>query len=444
MGQGPVPTRKPESVAPVLMRVLIVYPTFPEPDTNSGSYRLFEIIQILCAEGSKITFLAQEANDPRYRQQLEQLGVECVADDEEHLSASADHFRRFLQARAFDAAILVHFYMFTAYAGFVRAFLPTCRLILDTVDLHFVRLEREGSLSRDPVLAKQAAETRRTELAAACQADQVWVVTEAERDMLIAALGSEGSPVHVVPNIHRIREPILDFHERNGIIFLGGYGHRPNVDAVQFFIEQVLPSVRSVLPEVRVTIAGSNPPEWFYESARVDPNIKVTGFVPDHRALLGYHRVGIAPLRYGAGMKGKIGEYLACGLPCVTTSIGAEGMALAHESQVLLAEDPAAFAEAIGRLYRDEALWQRCSQAGLRYIREHVAPECVAPLVLEACRSCVHDAVRPKPVRPRRLLLRVLTSPRRLGILTSRIVRAVRHGGIGELRAFVRVWARKV
>jgi O-antigen biosynthesis protein len=425
------------------MRLLIAYPTFPEPDTNAGAYRLFEIIQILCAAGAKITFLAQYANDPRYREQLEQLGVECVADDEEHLSASADRFSRVLQAHAFDAAILVHFFMFTAYANFVRAFLPTCRLILDTVDLHFVRLEREASLRRDPVLGMLAAETRRTELAAACQADQVWVVTDVERDTLIARLGRDVGPVHVVPTIHRIRGPVRSFHERKGIIFLGSYGHAPNVDAVQFFVEQISPAIRRMLPEVPVTIAGSNPPEWFYEHARLNPNIEVTGFVPDHRALLGSHRVGIAPLRYGAGMKGKIGEYLACGLPCVTTSIGAEGMALAHESQMLVADDPAAFAEAIGRLYGDEALWQRSCQAGLRYIREHLTPECVAPLVLDACRSCVQDAVRPKPVHPWRLL-RMLASPRRLGTVGSRIVRALRYGGIGELRARLRVWVRKV
>jgi glycosyltransferase involved in cell wall biosynthesis len=426
------------------MRVLIAYPTFPEFDTNSGAYRLFEIVQMLCAAGSKVTFLAEYPNDQRYRHELEELGVECVTDHEERLSASAENFRVFLQARAFDAAIFVHFFMFTAYAGFARAFIPTCRLILDTVDLHFIRLAREAGLSQDAALATQAAETRRTELAAARQADQVWVVTDVERDMLIAELSGEVAPVHVVPNIHRIRDPIPAFHERKGIIFLGGYLHRPNVDAVQFFIEHVLPTVRCRLPDVPVSIAGSNPPDWFYECAQRDRNIAVTGFVPDHRVVLDSHRVGIAPLRYGAGMKGKIGEYLACGLPCVTTSIGAEGMALGHESHVLVADDPAAFADAVVRLYCDEALWLKFSAAGVRYIRDHVSPECVAPLVLEACRSCVRGDIRPKPRGDWQRLVSLLTSPRQLSILTSRIVRATRRGGLGELRARLRVWAHKI
>jgi glycosyltransferase involved in cell wall biosynthesis len=426
------------------MRVLLAYPTFPEFDTNSGALRLFEIIRMLCAAGSKVTFLAEYPNDRQYRLELERLGVECVTDKEERLSASADRFRVFLQARAFDVAIFVHFFMFTAYAAFVRAFIPTCRLILDTVDLHFVRLEREASLSQNAALAAEAAETRHTELAAAREADQVWVVTGTERDMLIAALGGQRTSVYVVPNVHRVRDSIPGFHERNGIIFLGGYLHRPNVDAVEFFLEHVLPAVRRKLPDVQVSIVGSHPPDWFYERARRDRNIVVTGFVPDHRVLLDSHRIGIAPLRYGAGMKGKIGEYLACGLPCVTTSIGAEGMALGHESHVLVADDPTAFADATVHLYREEALWRRFSEAGVRYIRDHVAPECVGPLVLEACRLCVHDAARPKPSRTWQQLLSMLGHPRRLTILMSRTVRAMRHGGLRELRASLRVWMRKI
>jgi hypothetical protein len=96
------------------------------------------------------------------------------------------------------------------------------------------------------------------------------------------------------------------------------------------------------------------------------------------------------------------------------------------------------------RLYREEALWRRFSEAGIRYIRDHVAPECVGPLVLEACRSCVRDAARPKPSRTRQQLLGMLRHPRRLTMMMSRIVRTMRHGGLGELRASLRVWVRKI
>jgi glycosyltransferase involved in cell wall biosynthesis len=420
------------------MNLLVVYPIYPEPDTNAGSQRFCEIIKILLARGLSVTLLAVEENDLKYRRALEAMGVRCAAYVKDGLRASTERFRAFLRQGAFDCAIFDHYTTYLECADYVRAFLPGCRRILDTVDLHFVRLEREARLSGDPAAQERAAEVRRQELRACRDAHQVWVVTEVERQVL----GTEvpGKPVCVIPTIHTLLPETPGYSAREGIVFIGNYYHLPNVDAVNFFMKEVLPVVREALPEVPVTIAGSNPPAAFRQYAKNDARVSVTGFVEDHHAVLCSHRVGIAPLRFGAGMKGKIGEYICCGLPCVTTSIGAEGMGLEPGVNALIADDPAEFGKAVVRVYQDVGLWEKLSREGPDYVRRRYSPEAIAPAVLGAVCSAA-----PAHARSRKwagLLLPAINPAKwvRLGVGS---VKALRRGGLAELSSCIKVWGAR-
>lgn len=384
--------------------------------------------------------------DHNYTKPLELLGAECVSDLGNRKSGRSTEFRTFLQERDFDVAILSYYYIFNFYAPFIRAFLPNCMLILDTVDLHHVRLEREAALTGNAIIQREAWKALREETAAILHADSVWVVTEEERVKILRDVCNDAR-VEVVPNIHRVEEKISGYSERNGIVFLGVYGHRPNVDAVRYFMGEVYPLLQDALPNFHLTIAGSNPPSEFLNYQNTIHNIRVTGYVKDHRALLLSHLVGIAPLRYGAGMKGKIGEYLACGLPCVTSTIGAEGMGLQHGRNVLIEDDARQFAHAIVMLSQNPSLWEALSKAGVDYIKSRLSPEAISPIVLGAICVSRREFNKINGTPPYRLIYKVLQqcgNLRKVWRLSREAVHGFREGGLSELVARGKVWAKRV
>ncbi len=365
--------------------ILVVHHIVPEPDINSGDLRLYEILQILAAAGHRITFCASRKSDERSIPKLTALGITCVIDDD------ANGFAHLLGSARFHCAIVSQYWTYRKYIERLRFYQPNCAVILDTVDLHFVRLEREAELNPTLEAKQQAAQAHHEEWAAIHSADTVWVVTGKEQHLLRRG-GAE--LVDVVSNVHQLNDDPPPFDQRTGIIFLGYYTHRPNADAVHFFMREIYPPLRQRLPTLTVTFAGAAPPPEFNEYTRKYSEITVTGYVEDHRALLCSNRIGIAPLRYGAGMKGKIGEYLACGLPCVTTSIGAEGMGLKDGWQVLREDDPVAFAQAIVRLYHDRDLWRQLSDRGQQYIRQQLSRDAISPNVLSGIQAAMEARKR--------------------------------------------------
>jgi glycosyltransferase involved in cell wall biosynthesis len=155
------------------------------------------------------------------------------------------------------------------------------------------------------------------------------------------------------------------FAERRDIVFVGGYQHTPNIDAVQYFVEEIMPLLRKKLPGIRFYAVGSKPPAEIQALASED--VIIAGFVEDLTALLDKMRVSVAPLRYGAGIKGKIGSAMAVGLPVVATTLAVEGMSLTNGEDVMVADGPEQFADAVVSLYQDEVLWNRISHNGIEF-----------------------------------------------------------------------------
>jgi O-antigen biosynthesis protein len=179
--------------------------------------------------------------------------------------------------------------------------------------------------------------------------------------------------VVVLPNVHAARSTeVPGAAGRADLLFIGGYKHLPNVDAVRWFSDEILPLIRRQEP-ARFLALGSFPPPEIEELASA--TITVPGYLDDVSAHFDRARVFVAPLRYGAGMKGKIGMAMAMGLPVVTTSIGAEGMGLVDGTHVVVADDAHAFAEAVLRLYHDDALWASLSVEGHRLVAREWSPE---------------------------------------------------------------------
>jgi len=174
----------------------------------------------------------------------------------------------------------------------------------------------------------------------------------------------------VLSNLHRVAGAGLPFQQRADLVFVGGFRHPPNVDAVRWFADAVFPLVRERLPEVRVHVIGSHVvPEVQALAAR--PGIVVHGHVPDIVPYMDACRIAIAPVRYGAGVKGKVNLSMAHGQPVVATSCAVEGMHVVDGHDALVADDNEDFADAIVRLYYDETLWMQLSIHGLENVRRH-------------------------------------------------------------------------
>jgi glycosyltransferase involved in cell wall biosynthesis len=360
--------------------VLVCDQWIPAPDRDSGSLRMSSLLDLLRRQGHRVTFFSahEEPREP-YESAMQAAGIE--------VQRGLGRFAPFCEGRAglYDRVILSRPHVARALLGDVQRSFPDAALVYDTVDLTYLRegrrLELEGGERGDEYRALLDEENRLQQAA-----DITIAITESEADLVRQA--NPGLVVHVLPNVHRVEPgPVPAFEERRGVMFIGGFAHPPNVDAVEHFVGQIQPLLDD--PDgTQFFVLGSDPPPRV--TALQSPRVIVTGHVADVGPYFASARVFVAPLRYGAGMKGKVGQAMAYGLPVVTSAIGAEGMDLEDGRDVLVADDPPSFAAATMRLYRDRALWEELSRRSREVVAERWTPEAVAPRMaslLELCRQ---------------------------------------------------------
>ena len=350
-------------------RVLVIDACTPRPDRDSGSLRMHALLRLLCEEGCSVRFFAENlAHDGHYTAALQQLGVEAwwhpwIGDVPAWLR---EHGPRL------DLIVVSRHYVLSPLLRLLREYAPQAQLVFDTVDLHFLREEREAAQTGDPAARLAAQHSRESELALIQAADRTWVVSPHEQALLRELV--PGAQVDVVSNIHRVEEGTPDFAARRDLVFVGGYRHPPNVDAALWLANEILPRIRAALPEVRLHLVGGDAPAQIIALGE-RPGIVFHGHVPELDTLLDGMRMSVAPLRYGAGVKGKVNHSLARGLPTVATRCAVEGMHLHHGENVLVADEAAAFAAAVVSLYSDESLWRRLREGGLANTQRHFSPD---------------------------------------------------------------------
>lgn len=346
-------------------RVLVIDEHTPRPDRDSGSLRLVNLMQLLRQEGAHVVFVPTDgAHDGAYTEALQQLGVETW--HAPHLGRITHWLRR--HGDRFDTVVVCRHYVARELLPVIRAHAPQARVVFDTVDLHYLRERRGAEVAGDAAALRAAEHTRGLELDVIARSDATLVVSEVERTRL--AEDAPGARVDVLSNLHRIAGPGLPFAQRHDLVFVGGFRHPPNVDAVRWFVTCVFPLVRDRLPGVRFHCIGGDVPDAIARLAH-EPGVAIHGHVPDITPYMDGARLALAPLRFGAGVKGKINLSMAHGQPVVATACAVEGMHLRDGEDVLVADDAAGFADAIVRAHADEALWQRLSANGLRNVERH-------------------------------------------------------------------------
>ena len=346
-------------------RVLVIDATTPQPDQDSGSVRLVNLLRILQQDGAAVTFFADNrAWDGAYSEALQQLGMEVLWHP--HLDDPLAWLRE--HGRSLDMVIVSRHYVLNLYMDVLRRYAPAAKVVFDTVDLHYLREQREAELAGREDMRRTAAETRRRELDLIRRADITLVVSPVEQELL--AREAPGARVDVLSNVHEVVGCRRPFDERRDIMFVGGFQHPPNVDAVEWFCGAIWPIVHASEPELRFHIIGSKMPDALRRLADQE-GVVVHGFVPDIEPYLDGSRLAVAPLRYGAGVKGKVNMSMAYGQPVIATPIAVEGMFLQAGEEALVAESAEDFADALLRAYRDPELWQQLSAAGLANVERH-------------------------------------------------------------------------
>jgi GT2 family glycosyltransferase len=365
-------------------RMLVIDACMLTPDQDAGSVRMRAILELATSLSCKVTFVADnlEHREP-YVGELQRRGVEVLF----HPYVRSIPELLVTRGRDFDVIVVSRHYVAARHIETIRKAAPDALVVFDTVDLHFLREERLAALNGGRAATLAARSKRDEELALIARADVTLVVSEVERDVL-----RELAPASQTMLLSTIHEPIAEvapWEGRRGILFVGGFQHPPNADAIRWYAKEILPHVRARLPGVKTYVIGSRATASIEALACDD--LVILGYVRDIAPYLASCRVSISPLRYGAGVKGKINTAMSHGLPVVATTPSIEAMHLRDGEDVMVADAPEAFADAIARVHEDLALWQRLSAGGQANVARHfsrdVAREAIAALLAKGRRS---------------------------------------------------------
>lgn len=420
------------------MRILFLAPAFPLPPNNGLNMRTWAVVRGLAAEGHPVTFLALgQPGEMTLRSELQAncSSVETVSLARPSLSSSINlrgRLRSLGDPRPYGVTRFLSTVMRQRIASrlatgtfdaivcdpysFVN--LPPTRLpiLLQTHNVEHVILRRYLSHARDPIkLAYAWLEYRKMRLweAAVCRrATIIMACSDVDRQGL-RSLGAE-RPVVIVPNVidsdtySAVPEP-----NELTVLYQGGMDWYPNRDAVEFFVCSIFPMLRSAVPSVRFVVAGRNPSETFMRRFRGVAGVEFTGTLPDMRDAIARATVCVVPLRIGSGTRLKILEAAAMGKPVISTTIGAEGLTFIDGEDIVIADDPTAFAKALVCLLTDpsrrRALGSRARRRlemqygfdnlrqGIRKVFEELA--CTPALLATAPRQEMHDHFPPADSR---------------------------------------------
>ena len=352
--------------------ILVITHTTPIPDLDGASVRIFRLMQMMIELGWSVTNLsAGQGFHPVYQQRaaaarafLISQGIEAPPLAEVSVEPPVTAYLAAHGAR-FDAIWLG----FSGGPGFIPAIrraAPQAVIVFDTIELTFVSMARAAKVQGSERLAAQAQAVQASQLHMVTQADFTLVVTEEEQRVL-AALRPDAA-VRVISNVHVALDDELSLAGRRDLLFVGNFVHRPNRDAAHYLVTAIWPRLRQALPGVRLRLVGLPTPEI---EALAAPDVQIVGHAPSLEPFFRHSRLSVAPLRFGAGIKGKVLESMAHGLPVVMTSIAAEGAHIESGMHALVADTPAAFAAAVLQLYQDDALWLRLAQHSRQLVHTH-------------------------------------------------------------------------
>ena len=356
--------------------VLYVDAVTPEPDKDSGSVDSVNTMAILRGLGYRVHFVpgTNFAHWGKSTQDLQKMGVECIF----HPYYSNMDMLLNERGNSFDYVVLSRAEVCDLFLKKIRKKCPDAKIIYNTVDMHFLRMEREAKQNKDSDMALAASTMKKKELGFIKNADATIVLSEYERGFL-NKIHSIAPKLWTIPLVRNEQVRRANFDSSSDILFIGGYKHPPNVDAVDWLVKKIWPKIREALPGVNLIICGSHMPDNFsqYESS----DVILKGYIEDLDGFVAQRRLTIAPLRFGAGLKGKVASSIGIGVPCLGTPIAFEGMAEEGLNNIKFkATNPLQFARMAKSLYTDKKKWEAASFAGVEYHNKNYGRKNIAKI----------------------------------------------------------------
>jgi glycosyltransferase involved in cell wall biosynthesis len=352
-----------------LHSLLIIGQTFPEPTTTAAGGRMLQLIEMFISHGYGITF-ASSASSSEKSFNLDSIGVAT-----QQIAINDSSFDDFVRQLNPTLVLFDRFITEEQFAWRVTQSCPKALKILDTEDLHFLRKARQQAL-KDATDVKDVnlfTETAKREIASILRCDLSLIISEFEMKLLTDTFAVSKEILYYLPfMVTKLPDSsnFPEFEQRTNFMTIGNLLHGPNVDSVLYLKKEIWPLIKKQLPQAQLYIYGNYAPKHILELHNQKQGFYIMGWADSVAHVMQKARVCLAPLRFGAGLKGKLLDAMLYGTPGVTTSIGAEGMYGDLPMPGVIADTPEAFAELSVAIYSNKIKWQQNAQRGVEIIKE--------------------------------------------------------------------------
>ena len=344
---------------------------WPEPNSSAAGYRMLSLLQLFLQQGWQVIF-ASVAEPGPHRYPLAELGIL-----EQRIELNDSSFEHWLSAQAPSAVMFDRFMLEEQFGWRVEQACPQALRILDMEDCHALRYARQRCFNADKAVDAQAlnSELALREIAAIYRCDLTLVISDYEMQLLQQHYQVPATLLCYCPFLidANLASPLPDYTTRRDFIAIGNFRHAPNWHSVLWLKQQIWPLIRQQLPQAELHIYGAYPPPKATALHNVREGFLLKGWAEDALVVMQQARVCLAPLAFGAGLKGKLLDAMRCGTPNVTTETGAEGMTLNGEWGGLIEKDSQGIAEAAVAIYQQPELWQRLQITGFKIVQEKFA-----------------------------------------------------------------------
>ena len=361
--------------------LLILGFVLPEPKSSAAGNRMMQLIELFLADGYQITF-ASTAQNLEFSEDFSLLGVQYKT-----IELNSATFDAFVLELNPDTVLFDRFMVEEQFGWRVSESCPKALKILDTEDLHCLRQARQLSVkeNREFTADDLFSDVAKREIASILRCDVSLMVSEFEMEVLQQQFKVSKDILYYLPIFAERLAEVPTYERRNDFVFIGNFLHEPNWDAVKYLSETIWPLLHAKLPEAKILVYGAYPSQKVLELHKPKHNFYVMGRADNAFEVVKNARVVLAPLRFGAGIKGKLLEAMQCGTPSVTSSIGAEAMAGDLDWNGFIKDLPNDFVEAAVTLYKDKKIWERSQEKGFdiienRFKKSHFEYDCITKI----------------------------------------------------------------
>jgi glycosyltransferase involved in cell wall biosynthesis len=376
-----------------IKKLLIIGFVWPEPNSSAAGGRMMQLISIFKENGFEITF-ASAAQDSNFMVDLSEFGV--IKKSIELNSSSFDDFVSDLDP---DIVLFDRFMVEEQFGWRVIEKCPKAIRILDTEDVHCLRTARQKAFKENRIFELKdllSEEVAKREIASILRCDLSLIISEFEMNILKDVFKINEDLLFYLPFlVDEMKEEELlklpSFDERKNFIFIGNFLHEPNWNTVQYLKEAIWPSIKRDFPEAILEVYGAYPSQKVLQLHLPKNGFYITGRAEDANEIVKKSRVVLAPIRFGAGLKGKLLEAMQCGTPSATTSIGSEAMYENLPWNGFIEDDPVEFAKKAIALYQDETLWKQSQKNGIEIINKCYQKSDYSEKLLSVIKSLLVD-----------------------------------------------------